>query len=130
MVMTFNDGTFGWRTEVWVDSYYDDLASENDWTQFLRSIYWEGSLVGAYNTICQFLWIFVIVCIPGVCFVKTDTRKKYNILTIVFLGIFMYQMLFEARSRYLFVFLPVLITIAACGIEEYTNILLRKKTKV
>lgn len=130
MVMTFNDGTFGWRTEVWVDSYYDELASDNDWTQFLRSIYWEGSLVGVYNTICQFLWIFVIVCIPGVCFVKGDTRKKYIILTIVFLGIFMYQMLFEARARYLFVFLPVLILISACGIEEYTNILLRKKTKV
>lgn len=126
MVMTFNDGTFGWRTEVWVDSYYDDLASNNDWTGLLRSIYWEGPLVGAYNTICQFVWIFVIVCIPGICFSKGNTVKKYNILTIVFLGIFMYQILFEARARYLFVFLPVLITISACGIEEYANFKVKK----
>lgn len=51
LVMTFNDATFGWGTEVWVDSYYEggeNLASGTDRTEILRSIYWDGRWTGAY----------------------------------------------------------------------------------
>lgn len=127
MVMTFNDGTFGWRTEVWVDSYYEGLSSDNEWMDILRSIYWDGPFVGAYNTLCQFAWIFVILCIPGICFCKGSKLENYIILTMCFLGIFFYQLLFEARARYLFVFLPLLISISACGIDNYCSLILNKK---
>ncbi len=125
MVMTFNDGVFGWCSEVWIDEYYPvETASNTALTQRLRGIFWPsdaGYDVGGYRTLCQLVWIFSILCIPGIALYKGKEREEYGIFTICFLGIFFYQLLFEARARYLFVFLPVLLTISVCGAQEYTN---------
>lgn len=124
MVMTFNDGLFGWKTEVWIDEEYPDfMASNTALTQRLRSIFWTNEWdydVGGYNALCQLVWIFSIMGIPGICLCKDEKREEYGVLIICFLGIFFYQMLFEARARYLFVFLPLILPIAICGIQQYT----------
>lgn len=121
MTMTFNDGTFGWRGEVWIQDYYPDgLASNTALTEFLRMVYWgETPYTGAHNTILQLVWMFCIVGFPGVCLCNADKREEYAVLVVSFLGIFFYQVLFEARARYLFSFLPLLIVISMCGIWQY-----------
>lgn len=123
MVMTFNDGLFGWKTEVWIDKEYPDtMASNTALTQRLRSIFRGDDLgydVAGYNALCQLAWIFSIMGIPGICLNKYKKKEDYGILIICFLGIFFYQMLFEARARYLFCFLPLLLPIAICGIHQY-----------
>lgn len=119
LTMTFNDGMFGWSNEVWAFSYYDGLYSNSAWNTFLREIYWSGPYVGANNTISQMVWIFSMVCITGICFRKKKTLDDYVILITCFLGMFLYQLFFEARARYLIPFLPVLLVAAACGAENY-----------
>lgn len=121
MVMTFNDGTFGWGTEVWMNDYYpEDIASFTGLTQWLRERFWpEGEDREQYYTLCQLTWIFCMLGIPGKCIHKRDENEKYAIFNLSFLGIFFYQMLFEARARYLFVFLPLLIAISVCGMWQY-----------
>ena len=126
MVMTFNDGVFGWRTEVWeAEPYPEGLASNTIWTLRLRSIYcgdtMEDFKAECYNLFCQLVWIFCIIGIPGICLCRKEKREEYGILILSFLGVFFYQMLFEARARYLFVFLPVILPTAICGIQEYTR---------
>ncbi|MCM1186342.1 MAG: hypothetical protein NC251_03865 [Lachnoclostridium sp.] len=117
MVMTFNDASFGWRNEAWVYEYFpEDFASNTPLTEWLRNIYWEGYNTRRYNTFCQLAWIFCLICIPGIC---VNNNERNAILAVSFLGIFFYQMLFEARARYLFVFLPLLIAIAMCGLWQY-----------
>lgn len=127
MVMTFNDGVFGWRTEVWIhEKYPASMASNTAFTEQLRSIFWisdAGYDVGGYNTLCQLVWIFAILGIPGICLLKAGEREELGILIISFLGVFFYQMLFEARARYLFVFLPILLVVVICGIQQYTDCL-------
>lgn len=124
MVMTFNDGLFGWKTEVWIyEEYPAVIAGNTALTQRLRSIFRDNELkfdVAGYNALCQLAWIFSIIGIPGICMCKGKKREEYDIFIICFLGIFFYQMLFEARARYLFVFLPILLPIAICGIQQYT----------
>lgn len=124
MVMTFNDGAFGGKTEVWIyDDYPIALASNTALTQRLRSIFWTNEFhydVAGYNTLCQLVWIFSLLGIPGICLCKNKEEEDYNILILCFLGVFFYQMLFEARARYLFVFLPLFLPIAVCGIQQYT----------
>lgn len=126
MVMTFNDGVFGWRTEAWIQEYYPySIASNTALTQWLRYIFWgSGNEMGidikGYNTLCQLVWIFSILGIPGICLCRGEKRQEYGIFIICFLGIFFYQMLFEARARYLFVFLPILLSMSVCGINQYT----------
>lgn len=127
LVMTFNDGTFGWNMEIYAYDYYpDNMASNTYLTQRLRSIYWGNELnfdVGGYKTLCQLAWIFSLLGIPGICLAGKDEREKYGILVVSFLGIFFYQMLFEARARYLFCFLPLLLPLAVCGLQQYTGLL-------
>lgn len=137
MVMTFNDGVFGWKTEVWMDEPYpEEIADNTPLTQRLRSIFWGDETqydVGGYNTLCQLVWIFCILGIPGICLCTGGEKEKYGVLVICFLGIFFYQMLFEARARYLFVFLPLILAMAVCGIQQYAHwaaVLLRKRRAV
>ena len=124
MVMTFNDGLFGWAAEAWIyEDYPAVMASNTALTQRLRNIFWENELhydIGGYKTLCQLTWIFSILGIPGICLCKGKKGEEYGILTLCFLGIFFYLMLFEARARYLFVFLPILLPITICGIQQYT----------
>ena len=137
MVMTFNDGLFGWKTEVWVyEEYPATIASNTALTQRLRSIFRGNEFkydVAGYNALCQLAWIFSIMGIPGICLCKDKRKEDYNILIMCFLGIFFYQMLFEARSRYLFVFLPLILPITIFGIQQYTyfiiSILQKRKQK-
>lgn len=124
MVMTFNDGLFGWKTEVWINEEYPAaMASNTALTQRLRSIFRGNEFdydVAGYNAFCQLAWIFSIMGLPGICLCEGKKREEYGIFIICFLGIFFYQMLFEARARYLFVFLPLLLPIAICGVQQYT----------
>ena len=121
MVMVFNDGTFGWGTEVWIEGEFpDDIASHTVWTQRLRDVFRpDGGNMGKYNTLCQLTWIFCILGIPGICICGKEKRREYGILVLSCLGIFLYQMLFEARARYLLVFLPFLISVSVCGMTQY-----------
>lgn len=121
MVMVFNDASFGWHCEVWQDSPYSvNMASDTAITQELRNLFWpDASHVGRYHTFCQLVWIFCLIGFPGILFIPGKKRERYLVFVASFLGIFLYQMLFEARARYLFVFLPLLIAISAVGMQQY-----------
>lgn len=120
MTMTFNDGSFGWECEVWIDNYYQDLSSNSAFTLLMRDIFWTNSrYTGRFNTFCQLTWIFCMIGFPGICLCKREERDRHIIFPVVFLGIFLYQVLFEARARYLFSFLPLLVAISVCGMRQY-----------
>lgn len=121
MVKTFNDGTFSWRTGAVFEGLYEqDLSSNSSVTQFLRDVYWPNSkYMGQHSTICQQVWFFCLVGIFGICFNEKQKREKYIVLIVSFIGMFLYQMLFEATARYLFVFSPILITISVIGMCQY-----------
>lgn len=122
MTMTFNDGSFGWGCEVWIDDYYWDLSSNSAFTLLMRDIFWVNNrYTGRYNTFCQLVWIFCMTGFPGICLCKREERDKYIIFIVTFLGIFLYQMLFEARARYLFPFLPLLTALSVCGMTQYCS---------
>ena len=134
LVMTFNDGTFGWNMEIYAYEYYpDSMYSNTPLAQRLRSIFWGNELnydVGGYKTLCQLVWIFCLLGIPGICLSEESMKEKSGFLIVCFLGIFFYQMLFEARARYLFCFLPMILPTAVCGMQQYTRIwLLCRKRK-
>ena len=124
MTMVFNDGTFGWRGEVWINEPYPEgLAGTDGLTVSLRDLFWpEGNHVGRYNTLSQLAWIFCIFGISGICLCPEGQREKYAVTVASFLGIFFYQMLFEARARYLLVFIPLLAALSVCGMWQYVRL--------
>lgn len=130
MVMVFNDGTFGWESEVRIYGHYSaDLTSNSRLTELLRNIFWPDSLyTGRFSAFCQLAWVFCMLGISGICFCRGEkseegisVKEKYAVLVVSFLGIFFYQMLFEARARYLLVFFPLLCVMSICGIWQYVD---------
>ena len=142
MVMTFNDGTFGWSTEVWRNGEYDPaVARGTRLTPLLRQVYdaTYNTKNGILNTVQHLIWM---VCLIGLAASvlpnlvkyekKEDDEPNPGFLLIIFFGVYFYQMLFEARARYLFVFLPILLIMVLGGYRNLTElfraILERKKT--
>lgn len=122
MVMTFNDGTFGWQLEGYYKSNFAPIARGGRITDMLRDIFWVNSRYsGRYNTFCQLIWIMVLTCLPGICLGRQKNIEMDNLFLIYFIGIFMYILLFEARARYLLCFVPVLIAQASLGLDRYST---------
>ncbi len=120
LVMTFNDGTFTWKNAVTISGYYpNELGGSTAMTKWLRSKFWPYGDVGRLHTFWQLIWIFCLLGIPGICLCRGKDMEENVILIVSFLGVLFYQMLFEAKSKYLYVFLPLLIVISVCGIRQY-----------
>ncbi len=128
MVMTFNDGTFGWGLEGgFYSGYYPaDIARNDEFTQLLRNIFWGDRIyTGRFNTYSQSVWLLILCCIPGLICWKNKNREQITILLTI-LGILLFQMLFETRARYLICFLPVFMVAAATGIWNYYQLFEQK----
>ncbi len=117
LVMTYNDGTFTWRGEGGVKfSDYPDISSEK-FRDALRSFIWNGGehelLFNAYSQ-CVWLLILLGVMVSTALFSlrlfkedEVDFKSFTAVLSIV--GITLFIMLFEARARYLYNFVPIFI---------------------
>ena len=136
MVMTFSDGTFGWYNEVWIDSFYDPCAETDTAAgRLLRRLYrFEDPKRMVFAAFLQVFWFSAltgIAALPVLLFIRDKKESKDFALNVfivtVFLGIFFYQLLFEARARYLFIFLPVLLSLSATGFTQL-SVLIGQKT--
>ena len=79
----------------------------------------------AFAAFLQVFWFSAltgIAALPVLLFIRDKKESKDFALSVftvtVFLGIFFYQLLFEARARYLFIFLPVLLSLSAMGFTQ------------
>ncbi len=122
LTMTFNDGTFSWYKEGIAAFYageYEDISA-NPKKELLRNIFWgDGEYYNYYETYAQWLWIFVLTGMAGVGFVSFYARNRQPFafhLTVICIGVILFQMLFETRGRYLICSLPLLII---AGVEGY-----------
>ncbi len=123
MVMTFNDGTFGWGREGgYIPDVYP-IYTDASYVTMIRDIFMPNyRYSGYFNTYSQAIWLLIIFCIPGVCFMEKEKREVSMPILVSMLGIIFYLMLFEARARYLICFLPILIFISSVGITSYYNV--------
>ncbi len=128
LVMTFNDGAFGWGREgQFTYNSYPSFSDENT-TLILRDFFWPNYLYsGQFNTISQFIWLLIISLIPGICITveKFLQNKEKHIIAVILLaivGVIFYQILFESRARYLLCFVPVFIVAAGIGIGQYYEV--------
>lgn len=149
-VMNFNDGTFSWYQEGYFQAWeYPDI-SHSSFTEPLRNFYWlDGSNYIWFTTVSQGLWIFVLLGILAEAAlvlvnaiagfrkhgmsVREESSELLNIsvtMIVIFIGMFLFVMLFEARARYLYNMIPVFSTMAVlgwCGIYRKCFLMLDKK---
>ena len=149
-VMNFNDGTFSWYQEGYFQAWEYPEISDSSFTEPLRNFYWlDGSNYIWFTTVSQGLWIFVLLGILAQAVLllvkaiaglrKSDVSVEENssdllsvsvTMIVIFIGMFLFVMLFEARARYLYNMIPVFSTMAVlgwCGIYRKCFLMFDKK---
>ena len=112
MLTNYNDGTYAWGAE---GSFYAVVPENNSrMSHFLKNIYYnDGKYYGIYSQIVQLLWIIVLVGvgITSILGVKSKSCQSniQLILQLCIIGITLFELLFEARARYLYLYVPVYI---------------------
>ena len=122
----YNDGTFsGVATFVYIKDEYRISGLYNNLSEFLKNVYYErGKYNQIYTQIMQCLWISILIFNM---FSYNDSKsRKIAIIILALIGLFLFETIFEARSRYIFVYVPLYIFIGVIGIKNVLNWTCRK----
>lgn len=115
----YNDGTFTWARE---GGFYKTVYPSNSRVKTaLRDFYCNKP--ETFRLLAQTIWFFTLLCI---CFSAFSKASAYSgIISLVALSLFgesIFLLLFECRARYLFLYLPLFLILAAVGLAASTDI--------
>lgn len=120
MLTTFNDGSFAWGMESrffmqFPKTHRTSIAS------FIKSVYC-GNNRSYLETIQHCTWLFVLFfSLVTVTINKNYTHKReLSLVWITLLGFVLYELLFEVRARYVYIFVPLFCCLAAIGFRNVT----------
>lgn len=115
-LVIFNDGTFAWGDE---GGFYDVIyENKNDVVSpLLKDIFYNG---GKWYPVLSMLehtvWFFVLLCSLGCFMLRMKDEETVILLSLI--GIILFDMIFEARARYLFIYVPFFIVAGILGIQK------------
>ena len=116
LLTNYNDGTFAWGKEG--RFYCEFLPSPNKYVApVLRNIYYKGGkFYSLFCTFVQMVWLIVLF----LSFFSIFSKKTYliSIAMLSIIGLTMFELIFEARARYLFIYVPIYIILAMIGVDE------------
>ena len=124
---TYNDGTFAWSVE---GNFWDTIyPMENNFiSPAIRSFYYtDGSNYSIWCTWAQFLWLATLL-FSSFSVLSKQHSKSLSVLQLTLCGLFIFEMLFEVRARYIYTCAPLFIVLAVIGLRNiYQFIQLRLK---
>lgn len=124
---TYNDGTFAWSVE---GNFWDTIyPMENNFiSPAIRSFYYtDGSNYSIWCTWAQFLWLATLL-FSSFSVLSKQHSKPLSVLQLTLCGLFIFEMLFEVRARYIYTCAPLFIVLAVIGLRNiYQFIQLRLK---
>ncbi|HET6785736.1 MAG TPA: hypothetical protein VFH18_06910 [Erysipelotrichaceae bacterium] len=119
-VINFNDGSFAWGMEG--DFYQKLFDRDSSIAETLRNYYYhDGSYFDYFLLLKQFVWISIIILMCMQILIK-DKEDEVYLLYIICIGIILFNMIFEARARYLFAFIPYFIMVASFTLDKLSSI--------
>ena len=100
ILTNYNDGTFsGVATFVYIRKEYNIEGINKELSKFLKNIYYEnGKYNMIYTQIMQCLWIGILIF--NMFSYNDGKSTKISIVILGIIGLFIFEILFEARSRY------------------------------
>ena len=115
LALVYDDGQFH------AAKRYDEEVDTN--TIWYRLYGKEGDAVVVVANIMQYIWAIVILLNAAGIFThhRYDNAMIADILKISIIGITMYQMIFEGRSKYLYMFLPLFLSLAGLALHGLLN---------
>ncbi len=112
-LVNFNDGTFyfGEEGSFYVYEYYD-----NKYSKLIKDfVYSNGKYYIYLSTVRQAIWLNILIFM---LFSYGSKNKNVLIIQLSLIGLLIFETLFEARSRYLFIYVPYFIMLFSIGIKK------------
>ena len=118
ILTNYNDGTFsGVATFVYIRKEYNIEGINKELSKFLKNIYYEnGKYNMLYTQIMQCLWIGILIF--NMFSYNDGKSTKISIVILGIIGLFIFEILFEARSRYIFIYVPLYIFLGVIGLRN------------
>jgi len=111
----FGDGTMAQSKSFLV---MEQPARTGWWAALLQQVYFtDGRYNALFQTVQQVFWLFILLLMPVAMFGKSGNQKVTAVLAVTLTGLGMYLMLFEVWPRYLYLYSPVFVVLAAIGID-------------
>lgn len=115
----YNDGTFCWGGEGVF--FGETLSTKNHFfASFLRNVYYgkirEGRYFKWFYNSELAIWLAVLLLGTGGIFYKN--KKELTIVMLAIIGLTIFELIFEARARYLYTYVPLYIILAAAGVQK------------
>lgn len=115
ILVNFNDGTFffGEEGSFYVSYYWNEFRMNRFVTDFAYST---GKYYIYVSSIRHAVWLFILLLLLF-CYSKKNNRE-ISVIQLSLIGLFLFEILFEARSRYLFIYVPYFIILAILAINK------------
>ena len=116
---TEGDGTWAWGAEGYF--YTEILENKNQgMSPFLKSIYYyDGDRYTYFCSYSQMVWILLLSgCFLAFLFRKEDQGRKGFIIMLSLVGLTLFELIFEARARYLYCYVPLYLLLGSWGLEQ------------
>lgn len=128
ILTAYNDGSFAWNKEG--NFIYKSKPVTTKISIPLRNIYY-GKYSKYYSTLLQFIWINILLTIFINSIIVIIKKEKINyvylILIMSFIGLFIFELLFEVRARYLYTSVPIYIVLMMYGLNNINNFKFKNK---
>ena len=129
LLTVYHDGTFAWGMEgSWYTKVVENINTRM--APFLQSVYYvDGSRQEVFKTFAQALWIFVLLftTVSGYLRPVTKDSGAVDAVKLSIIGLTLFELLFEVRARYLFLYVPFFCILAALGMEALSGRLQKEK---
>lgn len=122
MLTNYNDGTFAWGEEGGFYFIQVDDRNEQISMRLKATYYNDGAHFWLYSLGAQFVWIITLTLVTVATitslFIHKRRDSQYLIIILSILGITLFELLFEARARYLYLYIPMFVLAAIYGISD------------
>lgn len=124
-LINYNDGSFAYGREG--KFFLEDYDTGHiQLRKILSDIYKnKGKYFWLFKQIMQILWITILFF----SIFSFNKSRKIQVLQLSIIGITLFELIFEARARYLFAYAPIYIIIACVGLENFI-VFFRKNKEV
>ena len=125
-IANYGDGTFAWNVEAGGITPDSPKWAKNGSSTIVRSlIRHDGTHYGVFISIKQIMWLIVIL---SQLFIFTSSRKQslnedksIMCMIISIIGLTVFELIFEARSRYFLCFSPLFVVLSGCAMRNVYN---------
>lgn len=129
-LVNYGDGTFAWAVEG------GSFMGNPDWAQnlssdFIRSFILPGGAhYDTFLSMKQLMWVLIVFFQLFVIFYKRKDLPENEetallVMVVAIIGLTLFELMFEARARYLFCYAPVYVLLAAWGMRNFKGVIQR-----